>query len=158
MTRSVIRILGAGLLGLAVLGGCQLSPEAASAKSSGAQARLVPLSVVSASRTHHFQVEVAKTDAEQERGLMFRPTLAPDRGMIFPFASPRPATFWMKDTLIPLDIIFVRADGTIARIAAMTTPYSLDPIQVGEPVVAVLEIAGGQAQALGIVEGDMVRW
>lgn len=158
MTPHMIRIMSAGLLGLAILGGCQLSSEAASARSSSEQAKLVPLSVVSGNGAHHFQVEVAKTDAEQERGLMFRPSLAPDRGMIFPFASPRPATFWMKDTMIPLDLIFVRADGTIARIAAMATPYSLDPIQVGEPVAAVLEIAGGRAQALGIVEGDTVRW
>jgi uncharacterized membrane protein (UPF0127 family) len=78
--------------------------------------------------------------------------------MIFPFATPRAATFWMKDTMIPLDLIFVRTDGTIARIAAMATPYSLEPIQVGEPVAAVLEIGGGRAQALGIAEGDTVRW
>jgi uncharacterized membrane protein (UPF0127 family) len=64
----------------------------------------------------------------------------------------------MKNTLIPLDMIFIRADGTIARIAVNTTPYSLDPVGVGEPVTAVLEIAGGRSVELGIEEGDRVGW
>ena len=71
---------------------------------------------------------------------------------------PRPASFWMKNTVIPLDMIFVRPDGTIARIAADTVPYSLDPVDSGEPVSAVLEIAGGRAAELGIAEGDKVSW
>ncbi|WP_157216937.1 DUF192 domain-containing protein [Flavisphingomonas formosensis] len=158
MLPSVMRILGAALLGLAVLGGCNVSSEPASARAAGQGAKLIPLAVTGAKGTHHFQVEVARTEAEQARGLMFRPSLAPDRGMIFPFPAPRPASFWMKNTMIPLDIIFIRQDGTIARIAAMATPYSLDPIEVGEPVAAVLEIGGGRAEQLGIVEGDTVHW
>ena len=89
---------------------------------------------------------------------MYRESLAPDRGMIFPHDQPRPASFWMKNTLIPLDIIFVRADGTIARIAANATPLSLTPIPSFEPVSAVLEIAGGRAAELGIEAGDRVEW
>jgi hypothetical protein len=89
---------------------------------------------------------------------MFRESLAPDAGMIFPFSSPRPASFWMKNTLIPLDIIFVRTDGTIERIAANTVPHSLDPVASYGIVGAVLEIAGGRAAQLGLKEGDRVSW
>jgi uncharacterized membrane protein (UPF0127 family) len=117
-----------------------------------------PLTVVTARGTIHFKVEVARTAAEQERGLMFRDSIAPDAGMIFPFDPPQPASFWMKNTRIPLDIVFIRADGTIARIAAMAKPYSLDLIPSDEPVAAVLELAGGRAAAIGITPGDRVRW
>ena len=91
-------------------------------------------------------------------GLMHRQSLAPDRGMIFPYDPPRPASFWMKNTLIPLDLIFVRSDGTIGSIAANAVPLSLDPIPSGEPVAAVLEIAGGRSAELGIGPGDKVSW
>jgi uncharacterized membrane protein (UPF0127 family) len=118
-----------------------------------------PLTITTtAQRKIFFQVEVARTSEEQERGLMYRDSLAADAGMIFPFNPPQPASFWMKNTRIPLDIIFIRHDGTIARITAMTKPYSLDLIPSGEPVAAVLEIAGGRAAAAGITPGDRVRW
>jgi uncharacterized membrane protein (UPF0127 family) len=123
-----------------------------------AAAKLDPLTVVTARGPVNFHVEVARTSAEQERGLMFRDSVALDRGMIFPFDPPQAMSFWMKNTKVPLDILFIRADGTIARIAAMATPYSLDQIPAGEPVAATLEIAGGRAAALGIVAGDHVRW
>jgi uncharacterized membrane protein (UPF0127 family) len=118
----------------------------------------VPLTILSGAEVHHFTVEVARTPEEQRRGLMYREALAADRGMIFPYEPPQPASFWMKNTLIPLDIIFIRADGTIARIAANTTPMSLEPIPSLEPVSAVLEIAGGRAAELGIKPGDRVSW
>ena len=89
---------------------------------------------------------------------MFRRSLDPDRGMIFPYDPPQNVGFWMKNTLIPLDMIFIRADGHIARIAANTTPLSLETVPAGEPVAAVLEIAGGRAAELGIREGDSVEW
>lgn len=135
------------LVGLA-LSGCKGS----------ASANTVPLTISSSGKVHRFNVEVARTVAEQERGLMFRDKLAPDGGMIFPMSPPRVASFWMKNTVIPLDMIFVRADGTIARIAAETEPYSLTPVSSGEPVAAVLEIAGGRAGELGISEDDKVEW
>ena len=103
-------------------------------------------------------VEVAAAPDEQERGLMFRPSLAPDRGMIFPLPAPVVATFWMKNTLIPLDMIFIRADGTIAKVAAQTVPMTLDLVGSDEPVTAVLEIAAGRAAQLGIRAGDRVDW
>lgn len=118
----------------------------------------VPLTIRSGKATHRFRVEVARSAEEQARGLMFRESLAPDYGMIFPMNPPRPASFWMKNTVIPLDIIFVRADGTVARIAPETVPYSLEPIESGEPVAAVLEIAGGRAAQLGLAENDKVSW
>ncbi len=119
----------------------------------------VALKVESASgQTHKFQVEVASTREEQDRGLMFRESLPPFGGMLFPMNPPRPASFWMKNTVISLDIIFIRKDGSIARIAADTVPYSLEQVESGEPVGAVLEIGGGRAAQLGIKEGDKVTW
>ena len=118
----------------------------------------VPLTIQSKGRTHRFVVEVAGTPQEQAMGLMNRQSLAPDRGMIFPYDPPQDASFWMKNTLIPLDMIFIRADGTIARIEENTVPLSLDPVPSGEPVAGVLEIAGGQSTELGIAPGDKVDW
>ena len=120
---------------------------------------VVPLSIRTAGgKTYSFKVEVARSESEQARGLMFRDKLAPNGGMIFPMNPPRPASFWMKNTVISLDLIFIRPDGVIARIAAEAVPYSLEPIDSGEPVSAVLEIPGGRAAELGISEGDKVRW
>lgn len=118
----------------------------------------MPLTIRSAKGTHRFTVEVARSPKEQVTGLMFRRTLAPDAGMIFPYPSERPTAFWMKNTLIPLDLIFIRADGRIARIAENTTPRSLDLIHSAEPVAAVLEIAGGRSAELGLRPGDVVAW
>lgn len=111
-----------------------------------------------AGKTHRFIVEVARTPDQQAQGLMNRQSLAPDRGMIFPYNPPEMASFWMKNTLIPLDMLFIRADGTIARIEANTVPLSLDPVPAGEPVGAVLELAGGRSAELGIVAGAKVAW
>jgi uncharacterized membrane protein (UPF0127 family) len=146
---------------VAALLGC--SPQAPAQNApidQGAQTGLakVPLTITSANGIHHFTVEVAATADQQERGLMFRHVVGPDEGMIFPYDPPVPASFWMKNTLVPLDMIFIRADGTIARIAANTVPLSLDPVPAGEPVAAVLELRGGRAAELGIREGDRVDW
>lgn len=128
------------------------------AERSAAGLEQVPLTIRSGSKLHRFTVEVARTGEEQATGLMNRQSLAPDRGMIFPYDPPQQAAFWMKNTLIPLDMIFIRADGSIARIAANTVPLSLDPVPAGEPVAAVLEIAGGRSAELGIQSGDRVDW
>jgi len=119
--------------------------------------REVPLTIRSKTGTHHFTVEVAATPDQQERGLMFRRSLAGDRGMIFPYEPPQQVAFWMKNTLIPLDIIYVRANGTIAQIVN-AQPMDITPLPSGEPVVLVLEIRGGRAAELGIKEGDKVTW
>jgi uncharacterized membrane protein (UPF0127 family) len=126
--------------------------------SAAAPASTIPLIIRSAKGARTFQVEVARTPAEQAKGLMYRTSLAPDAGMIFLFDPPEYASFWMKNTYIPLDMLFIRTDGTIARIAANTTPRSLEPVSAGELVGTVLEIAGGRAAELGIREGDRVSW
>ena len=117
----------------------------------------VPLTIESHGKKHAFTVEVAATPAAQEQGLMYRQFLAPDAGMIFP-TEPKVATFWMKNTYIPLDLIFIRQNGTIARIAANAVPMTLDVVSSNEPVTAVLEIAGGRAKELGLSAGDKVNW
>jgi uncharacterized membrane protein (UPF0127 family) len=146
-----------------LLASCRAEPAAnpvqPAARTAPSGLDLVRLAIESANgRRHLFTVEVARTEAEQARGLMNRRTLAADAGMLFPFDPPRPASFWMRNTLIPLDMIFVRPDGTIARIAANTVPLSEEPVGVTEPVTAVLELNGGRAAALGIAAGDRVTW
>ena len=118
----------------------------------------VALTIHSASGDDRFKVNVAATPEQQQRGLMFVRSLAPNRGMIFIYDPPEDVAFWMKNTFIPLDMIFIRPDGRIARIAANTTPQSLDPVPSGEPVAAVLEIRGGRAAELNLREGDLVEW
>jgi uncharacterized protein len=117
----------------------------------------VPLTIMSATGRHHFTVDVARTEEQQERGLMFVRALAPNRGMIFPYSPPQEVAFWMKNTLIPLDIVFIRPDHTIARITN-AKPLDETPLPSGEPISAVLEIAGGRAAQLGIRPGDRVKW
>ena len=121
-------------------------------------AATVPLTVAMAGETHRFNVEVARSEVEQEQGLMFRTSLPEGGGMLFPFAKPKLASFWMKNTLIPLDMIFVRADGSIDRIAENTIPESLEPVVSGGEVAAVLELAGGTAAKLGLDESAKVTW
>ncbi len=117
-----------------------------------------PLSIQTAKGERKFRIEVARTSEEQAKGLMFRESLSSSAGMIFPMIPPREASFWMKNTLIPLDMIFIRSDGSIARIEPNTVPQSLEPVYSGEAVGAVLEIAGGEAAKQGIAEGDRVIW
>lgn len=104
-----------------------------------------------------FKVEIAVTGEERERGLMYRTELAPDAGMLFDFDVPQPVYMWMKNTYIPLDMLFIRADGRVARIVENTTPLSTETISSGEPVLAVLELAGGTAKARGLAVGDKVE-
>lgn len=118
----------------------------------------VPLRIqTAANQTWALTVEVAITPADQERGLMQRKALPAGHGMVFPFPLPKTASFWMKDTPLALDLLFVRPDGTIAAILP-GKPEDLTPISAGEPVSAVIEIAGGSAAALGIAAGDHVQW
>jgi uncharacterized membrane protein (UPF0127 family) len=118
----------------------------------------IPLSIVSAGKTHRFTVEVARTEPEQQTGLMNRPAMAPDHGMIFPYQPPQPVAFWMKNTMIPLDMIFIAPGGRILRIEANAVPYNLEPVPSGGSIEAVLELNGGRAASLGIHDGDQVDW
>ena len=117
----------------------------------------MPLTIHSSTGVHRFTVQVAATEEQQERGLMFYRSLGPDQGMIFPYDPPQEVSFWMENTLIPLDIIFIRPDGTIARITN-AKPLDRTPLPSGATIGAVLEIRGGRAAELGIREGDKVDW
>jgi uncharacterized membrane protein (UPF0127 family) len=108
-------------------------------------------------RDIRFDVELALNDIERARGLMFRDKLGPYEGMLFDFYQEAPVSFWMKNTLIPLDMLFIAGDGTIKHIHANATPLSTDSIPSEFPVRAVLEINGGSARLLGIKPGDKVK-
>ncbi len=106
--------------------------------------------------SHSFLVELAADDASRAKGLMFRREMAPDAGMLFDFEQDRLVSMWMKNTYIPLDMLFIKSDGTIATIAQMTEPHSLKSIPSRVSVRAVLELNGGVAAQLGIEAGDRV--
>jgi uncharacterized membrane protein (UPF0127 family) len=116
------------------------------------------LTIETAKGPHKFAVELATTPAQMEQGLMFRQSLAPDAGMLFDFKVPSMASMWMKNTFIPLDMLFVDARGHIVNIGERTVPGSLDPVSAAAPVRAVIELNGGTAARLGIRPGDRVRF
>lgn len=105
----------------------------------------------------NFVVEVADDTAERSQGLMFREAMPLSEGMLFVYDSPRQATFWMKNTLIPLDMIFADTTGTVTRVHANAIPGDLTPINGGDGVMFVLEINGGLAEKLGIAPGSVLR-
>jgi uncharacterized protein len=144
-----VRHFGCFALCLAFLLGFAGSPRAGAA--------IERLVIVSSGARHSFEVEVMRTDEERARGLMFRRYMPANRGMLFDFNAVAPVSMWMKDTFIPLDMIFIRADGVIARIAENTDPLSTRTISSGEPVLGVLELNGGAAAKLGIKPGDRVE-
>jgi uncharacterized membrane protein (UPF0127 family) len=119
---------------------------------------VIDLTVKSRAGKHAFRVEIAATEAEQARGLMFRTQMGADEGMIFPENPPRQPQFWMKNTVIPLDIIFVGTDGRVLNIEANAVPYDLSPRPAIGLASAVLELNGGRAAELGIMPGDKVSW
>ncbi len=125
--------------------------EPARAETPAASARL---EIRTARATHAFSIEIADTDAKRAEGLMFRTEMAPDHGMLFDFKREEAVWFWMKNTYLPLDMIFARADGTIASIAENTTPLSEATVPSGAPVRFVFEVVAGTAARLGIKAGD----
>jgi hypothetical protein len=114
------------------------------------------LEIASKSGVHIFSVEIADSEAQREKGLMFRKKLPEGQGMLFDFHNEQDVSFWMQNTYIPLDMIFIRGDGTILRVAENTEPLSTRLVPSGGPVLAVLEIIGGTAHKLGIAAGDRV--
>jgi uncharacterized protein len=112
--------------------------------------------ITSKTGVHVFTVEIADTNAARERGLMYRRDLPEGRGMLFDFFKDQPVGFWMKNTYIPLDMIFIRSDGRIVSIAENAEPLSERVIPSAAPVRAVLEVKGGTARRLGIQPGDQV--
>jgi hypothetical protein len=114
------------------------------------------LEIVTKNGVHVFTVEIAKTDEERQKGLMFRKELPEGRGMLFDFKPDQHVSMWMRNTYIPLDMLFINGDGTIRRIAENTEPLSEKTIPSGGPVRGVLEVIGGTAKKLGIKAGDKV--
>ena len=121
--------------------------------------RVIPLTITTTDgQRHAFRVEVAATGQEQQRGLMFRTAMGADEGMIFPLAQVRMASFWMHNTVIPLDIIFIGPDHKVINISANAVPYSEESRPSAAPAAAVLELNGGRAAQLGIGPGATVEW
>ncbi|MGB2658378.1 MAG: DUF192 domain-containing protein [Pseudolabrys sp.] len=114
------------------------------------------LEIATKSGGHVFAVEVVDNDADRAKGLMYRKELPEGRGMLFDFHREQEVSFWMQNTYIPLDMVFIRGDGRILRIAENTEPLSTRLIPSGGPVRAVLEVVAGTAQKLGIAPGDRV--
>lgn len=161
------RPLLAAFLLAAVVSGCGSKPSAATqepaAETAGEPAvqrlRTVPLTIVTNDgKRHVYTVEVARTSDEQAQGLMYRRAMPKDAGMIFPFPAPRPATFWMRNTYIPLDMVFLLADGRIESILADVPPLNEAQRSSLGPVAAVLELNAGEAARIGATPGDLVEY
>lgn len=149
------RAFGLGMMGLLALAGPSLAQTPTKAQP---PLPTVPLTIVSHDgKRDAFTVEVAKTPIEQETGLMFRTSVAPDGGMLFVWQGERDSQMWMKNTLVPLDMVFIGADGTIKAIVENTVPESLAIIDSQVAVRATLELAGGTAARLDIRVGDKVE-
>jgi uncharacterized protein len=150
---------------VAVLGGGSLyalsrdanSPSQGESEHDGEAAAATTAELVTATGRHKITIEIADTPEKQALGLMYRTSLPDNRGMLFTHAPPREVTMWMRNTYIPLDMVFIRSDGTVHRIAANTQPMSDAVIASEGDVSAVLELAGGDSQRLGLAPGDKVE-
>jgi uncharacterized membrane protein (UPF0127 family) len=136
-------------LGLTLLAGACSEPTPAAQE-------MATLTVETRSAKHRFSVEMARTREAQARGLMYRRTLAPETGMLFVYPREQTLSMWMKNTYLPLDMLFIRSDGRIAHIVERTVPLSTAFIGSKAPVRAVLELNGGTVDRLGIKTGDRV--
>lgn len=148
---ALLHVAAAGAVGLAGAGVAVAKSETTAA------AHEERLEIVAAGGVHVLDVEIAATPEKQALGLMYRTSLPDSKGMLFTHETPRELTMWMRNTYIPLDMVFIRADGTIHRIEARTEPLSERIISSEGPVLAVLEIAGGAAERMGLKPGDKVR-
>jgi uncharacterized membrane protein (UPF0127 family) len=115
------------------------------------------LTIVTATGSHPFKVETMRTDAELERGLMFRRKMAADRGMLCDFGSPRVVTMWMKNTYLPLDMVFIAGDGHVVSVKENAEPLSETTISSGDAALGVLEVNAGTAKRIGLKPGDSVE-
>jgi len=119
---------------------------------------VIPLTVTAGGKSHAFRVEVARTPQQQARGLMFRTAMGADEGMLFPYAQPQVLSFWMKNTVLSLDIVFIGPDHRVINVADHAVPYSEASLSSAAPAIAVLELNAGRAQQLGIGPGAKVDW
>ncbi len=122
-----------------------------------AEAPLEALTIDTASGPHRFKVEVMRTDSERERGLMYRKTMARDRGMLFEYQREQPVTFWMHNTYLPLDLIFIGKDGRVVNVAADAKPMDDSLIPSAGPALGVLELDAGMAKTIDLKAGDVVH-
>lgn len=134
------------------LAGLWFAPQAAVG-----QGGLERLEAITATGTHVFNVEVMRTARQRQKGLMYRRFLAADRGMLFDFGEVAPVTMWMRNTYIPLDMVFLGADGKVVGLAENTEPLSERIIPSGAPALGVLELNAGTAARIGLKPGDRVR-
>jgi len=135
-----------------------LSAVIALVGSAEAKMRTDRLWLVTETGEHGIEIEIAETDGQKALGLMFRTSLGEHAGMLFPYAGPpREVTMWMRNTLIPLDMVFIRADGVVHRVEAQTEPMSERLIESRGAVSAVLELAAGAAARLGVKPGSRVK-
>ena len=142
-----MRAVSQGLaLGLALLAGA-----------AHAEAPLEALTIDTATGAHRFKVEVMRTEPERERGLMYRKTMARDHGMLFEYQSEQPVTFWMHNTYLPLDLIFIGKDGRVVNVARDAKPMDDSLIPSSGPALGVLELDAGTAKTIGLKPGDVVR-
>jgi uncharacterized membrane protein (UPF0127 family) len=147
-----------GLIAPVMLASCDLLDDhAPAAPAAVVTLRTTTIRIDTAGGPKAFSVEIAADALSQEHGLMYRTQLAPDAGMLFDFHQEARVSFWMKNTPLPLDMVFIKADGTVSSVEPNAIPYSTAPIPSAEPVRAVLEINGGRARDLGIKAGDRVR-
>lgn len=156
--RAVLAVYPIGVvmrLLLAAFGFCLMIPLAAANAAPRLPVETIIIQTHGGPRT--FKVEIAADEASRDYGLMHRTRLARDAGMLFDFNKTLMAAFWMKDTPLPLDMLFVRPDGTISTVAANAVPFSTAEISSAEPIRAVIEINGGLARTLGIAPGDLVK-
>ncbi|WP_340588748.1 DUF192 domain-containing protein [Erythrobacter alti] len=130
---------------------------AADANVSAAGLEIIPVTVTTDSGTHVIQTEVAATFEEKQRGMMFRTEMGPNEGMIFPYDEPQQLGFWMRNTVLPLDIIFIDENRTVINIAD-GVPYSEESVYSDRDAIAVLELIGGRSAELGIEPGDRIDW
>ena len=144
---ALLSLLFALLFGAPAMARCAQRPQSL---------RTEPLSIMTAGGPAQFIVEIADTRRTREIGLMCRTRLAPDRGMLFDFKQPQEVAFWMQNTLIPLDMVFIAVDGHVVSVARNAVPMDRTPIPSHGAVLGVLEIAGGRAAALGVAPGDKV--
>ena len=142
-----------GLAALLVAVACAAPPAMAAPPSAAA---VDDLTIATASGDHHFSVEVMRSRDELERGLMFRRQMAADHGMLFDFGSPQPVTMWMKNTYLPLDMVFIAADGRVVSVKQNAEPLSETTIYSGGLVLGVLELNAGAAARIGVKPGDRV--
>ncbi|OYW45886.1 MAG: hypothetical protein B7Z08_01435 [Sphingomonadales bacterium 32-68-7] len=159
-----VLLLTLGLLVAACSAQVAENPAAAASSSAAARHPVSGLEVIPVTVTppggqpHALKAEIARSDAEQAQGLMFRTAMGADEGMLFPYDPPRTVSFWMKNTVLSLDLIFIGADRKVINVAARATPYSEASIWSRGPAAAVLELNAGRAAQLGIVPGTRIDW